>query len=181
MWLNCICLNLRLSCFLVDLLDFLTQSSLGREFRKNIIKQIMKTAVQFFSSSNTLSKFQEGSGRAGRVTLCDASRPAQQYSRPRRYGGCPCGGDQIGVHRSSISWILCDFLTRSLWKKWCATRNRIVVPLNFVFLSKYHCIRDLSVAKCVVPNLYLWRATEISCLVRLKAWCGLLNAIKTWQ
>ena len=45
--------------FLIDLLDFLTQSSLRCEFRKNIIIQIIKTAVQIFASSNTLSEFKE--------------------------------------------------------------------------------------------------------------------------
>ena len=59
-------INLRLSCFSVDLLDFLTQSSLRCKFRKNIIKQIIKTAVQIFASSNTLSKLKEArDGPAG--------------------------------------------------------------------------------------------------------------------
>ena len=63
--------------FLDRFARFLTQSSLRCEFRKNIIKQIIKTAVQIFSSSNTLSKFKEGSGRAGRVTLTIATRFGQ--------------------------------------------------------------------------------------------------------
>ena len=46
MLLICICLNLGLSCFLVDSLDFLTQSSLRCEFWKNIIMQIIKTATK---------------------------------------------------------------------------------------------------------------------------------------
>ena len=57
MWLNCICLILRLSCFSVDLLDYLTQSSLRCEFRKNIIIQIIKAGTNIFASLNTLSKF----------------------------------------------------------------------------------------------------------------------------
>jgi len=66
MWLNCTCLNLRLSCFLVDLLDFLTQSSLRYEFRDNINIQNIKTAVQIFASSNTLSELKEApDGPAG--------------------------------------------------------------------------------------------------------------------
>jgi len=45
---------------------FLTQSSLRSEFRKNII-QIIKTSVQIFAPSNTLSKFKEArNGPAGK-------------------------------------------------------------------------------------------------------------------
>jgi len=36
-------------------------------------------------------------------------------------------------------------------------------------LSKYRFKKDLGVAKWVVPNLYLWRATDISCLDTFKS------------
>jgi len=55
-----------LNNILIDLLDFLNQSSLRCEFRKNIMIQTIKTAVQIFASSNTLSKFKEArDGPAG--------------------------------------------------------------------------------------------------------------------
>jgi len=58
--------KLNIFCFSVGLLDFLTQSSLRCEFRKNIIIQIIKTDTKIFASSNTLSKFKEArDGPAG--------------------------------------------------------------------------------------------------------------------
>jgi len=54
----------------------------------------------------------------------------------------------------------------------------MMVPLNFVFLSKYHSVRDFSVAKWVVPNLYLYRATEISYLDMFKSVIRALVCLK---
>jgi len=56
----------------------------------------------------------------------------------------------------------------------------MVVSLNFVFfLLKYHFVlKDFSVAKWVVPNLYLWRATKISCLETFKSVIRALVCLK---